>query len=206
MSIVIIDFGLSNISSVYNTIIKIHKDIIVSSDKNVISKAKLLILPGIGTYKDAMTNLVRLDLVDTIIDCVKQKNIPIIGICLGMQLFSTYGDECGRTKGLNLIEGEVKKIVLENKEYRIPHVGWNEITHNNSSIFTGIPNNTDYYFVHSYSFVPKNENEVLAHTEYGTKIAAAIGKDNIYGFQFHPEKSQKAGLILLKNIITKYMR
>ena len=205
MSIVIIDYGLSNITSVYNTLTKIYKNIIISSNKDIILTAKLLILPGVGTYSDAMNNLKKYDLVDIIINIVKNKEIPIIGICLGMQLLSTIGYEGGITEGLNLIEGTVIKIELD-KSYRLPHVGWNEIIHNDSDIFKNIPNHTDFYFVHSYMFIPKDNKNILAYVEYGTQIVAIINKDHIYGFQFHPEKSQKAGLILLKNIISKYIK
>ena len=210
MSIVIIDYGLSNLTSVFHTLKTIYNDVIISSNKKDLLSAKILILPGVGTFNDGMKNIIELDLFDTIRSCVLDKSIPIIGICLGMQLFATYGYEGGKTNGLNLIEGEVIKLISYNKIDKIPHVGWNEIIYDNDNdnVFHNIPNNTDFYFVHSYIFNAKNINDILSTTKYSNysdSIISSIHKNNIYGFQFHPEKSQKAGISLLKNIIYKYI-
>tara|TARA_A100001011_G_C14302643_1_gene841572 strand:- start:1509 stop:2126 length:618 start_codon:yes stop_codon:yes gene_type:complete len=205
MSIVIIDYGLSNLNSVLNTIKNIHNNVIITKDKTELLSANILILPGVGTYADGIKNIIEYDLFNTIRLCVLEKKIPIIGICLGMQLLATCGYEGGKTAGLNLIEGEVTKIISSDKKYRIPHIGWNEIIHKNQSLFNNIPNNTDFYFVHSYEFIVKYKSDILATTNYSSEIISAIHRDNIYGFQFHPEKSQIAGKNLLRNIIQKYI-
>jgi len=205
MCIVIIDYGLSNLNSVLNTIKNINNNVIITKDKNKLLRAKILILPGIGTFSDGMKNIIERDLFDTIRLCVIEKKIPIIGICLGMQLLATHGYEGGKTKGLNLIEGEITKIISSDIKYKIPHVGWNEIIHKNEPLFNGIPNNSNFYFLHSYEFNVKYKSDILTTTKYISEFTSSIQRDNIYGFQFHPEKSQNAGNILLKNVIKKYI-
>jgi glutamine amidotransferase len=206
MAIIIIDYGLSNLNSVLFAFKNIYNNTIISSDKHDILSAKLLVLPGIGTYKDGMENINKLNLFVVIKQAVLENNIPIIGICLGMHLLSTYGYEGGKIKGLNLIEGEVIKLNPEKADQRIPHVGWNEVMHDNVSVFKNIPTNTDFYFVHSYIFNPRYSEDILAKTNYCGEIVSGVQKNNIYGFQFHPEKSQLAGKILLKNIVSKYIK
>jgi glutamine amidotransferase len=207
MSIVIIDYGLSNISSVFNAFKSIYYDVLVSSNHNDLLKAKILVLPGVGTYADGMKNLHDRDLIIIIRKLVLENNIPIIGICLGMQLLSTQGIEGGLTEGLNLIEGNVIKLNVLKEKLRLPHVGWNEIYfENNNDILENIPNNCDVYFIHSYIFDVKNNNHILTKTNYGREFVSSINKNNIYGFQFHPEKSQLAGKILINNIISKYLK
>ena len=205
MTIVIIDYGLSNLNSVYNTLLKIYKNVKISNDPNIIINATFLILPGVGTYEQGMKNINKLNLYHIIRTAVLEKNIPILGICLGMQLFSTYGYENKKTKGLDLIEGEVLKIT-HNDNLKLPHIGWNNIKHDKSDIFNKIPQNTDFYFIHSYSFIPTDTNVISATTNYHKEIVSLCVKDNIYGLQFHPEKSQLAGFILLKNIISKHIK
>jgi glutamine amidotransferase len=204
MTIVIIDYGLSNLNSVYNTFKTISPNIIISSDKDALYSATILVLPGVGTFKDGMKSLDDKGLSNVIKKCVLDKRIPIIGICLGMQMLATTGYEGGKTEGLNLIEGEVKKIIPQRDE-RTPHIGWNEIKHNDCSMFRGIPNNSDFYFIHSYVFDVSNVDHVRATTGYCNDFASVVCKDDVHGIQFHPEKSQKAGLILLQNICSKYI-
>ena len=204
MSIIIINIGLSNVNSVFNAINKIHKNVLISNKKEDIINAKLLILPGVGTYEEGMLNINNLNLYDVIINTVEKKKIPIIGICLGMQLLSTYGYEYKKTRGLNLISGEVLKMNY-NKKKKLPHIGWNSIKHNYTDIFKHIPQDTDFYFIHSFSFIPDDKNVIYANSYYTNEIVSVIVKNNIYGIQFHPEKSQLAGSILLKNIINKYI-
>lgn len=203
MSIVIINYELSNLNSVLYAIKKIYDNVLITQDTDIILKAKLLILPGIGTYKEGVKKLKQLQLFKPIREAVLIKKIPIIGICLGMQLLSTYGEEGGLTKGLNIIEGIVSKI--PDTPMRVPHIGWNSITHNNRDIFNNISNKTDFYFIHSYYFRPMDKKYIQASTYYNTELVAVIVKNNIYGLQFHPEKSQLAGQILLQNIIKKYI-
>ena len=130
---------------------------------------------------------------------VLTKKKPILGICLGMHLLASYGYENEKTEGLNLIEGEVLEMKPQN--YRLPHMGWNQINHNDNSLFKGIINGKDFYFVHRFEFKPKNNVSIAAYTHYGVKFVSAINKSNIHGVQFHPEKSMKQGLAILKNFI-----
>jgi len=156
-------------------------------------------LAGVGTFITAVRRLKALKMWDKIDKEVTVKKKPVIGICLGMQLFSDLSYEGGRTKGFGWIEGQVVK--MDGKDLRIPHIGWNRVNTSGKGIFNGIQNNY-FYFMHSYHFVPKNKNLICGVTDYGDlKIVSAVKKDNIIGVQFHPEKSQSGGLRLLKNMI-----
>jgi glutamine amidotransferase len=160
-------------------------------------------LPGQGSFKsciDALNNIS--GLVDTLNDFAIIKKKPLLGICVGLQMFADIGYEETETEGLSWIAGKVSKIDNHNGKYKLPHIGWNQIKIlRNSKIFKDIENNSHMYFVHSYEFVPEDKNVILATTDYSTKIVCSVEKENIFGTQFHPEKSDKVGLKMIKNFI-----
>ena len=206
-NILIIDYQIGNVSSVINAVKKLGYKVKLSNKKDEFNKASHLILPGVGSFEAGMTNIVKSGIKDIIIDYVINKKIPILGICLGMQLFATEGSENAKghqnktvTKGLNLIEGEV--IKLESKSEKLPHIGWNTVNFKEKNhLNKDLDPSRDFYFVHSYCFKCKNDSEVLATTNYGSIFTSIIKKNNIYGMQFHPEKSLDKGLTLLKNFL-----
>lgn len=198
--IVIIDYDMGNTLSIINALKKLSVEAVVSNDKNVINHAKALILPGVGAYPEAMKNLEKYNLIDLLNENVLNNKKPILGICLGMQIMSDYGEEILVTKGLGWIPGEVKRI--ETKELRIPHVGWNSIEILNSSVlFQNISSDSHFYFDHSYEYICSNTFK-SSQTLYDKLIVSSIEKDNIFATQFHPEKSQTMGLKILKNFLT----
>ena len=195
---------MGKLGSVRNMLKKIGEDSIISSKLSEIENAEKLILPGVGLFSKAMDNLKSMG-IDTIIKNKVNDNTPILGICLGMQLLATFSEE-GDVNGLNIIAGNVKKFKLENN-IKIPHMGWNNINYNNKSIlFDGFDKFEDvrFYFVHSYYYdLSENKNQI-AHAKYGHNFTCAIQKNKVFGVQFHPEKSHKFGIQLLKNFSTLY--
>ncbi len=197
----IIDYKMGNLDSVKRAVEECGGKAIITNNSTDIEIAARIILPGVGAFPTGMENLINLNLLDVIKEQALEKKIPFLGICLGMQLIATKGFEFNETEGLNLIAGEVIKLQSHNGE-RIPHIGWNEIHFiQNSKLLDGIINGTDFYFVHSYHFVCENEKNIIAKTPYCGEFNSIIGKDNIWGTQFHPEKSQKYGFKLLKNFL-----
>ncbi|SKC84931.1 imidazole glycerol phosphate synthase subunit HisH [Maledivibacter halophilus] len=195
--IAIIDYGVGNIKNVYKAFKGLDLDVIVTSDKSVINDSSVIVLPGVGAYKDAMDNLNKHNL----IDCIKEnanKGKLLFGICLGMQLLFEKSYEDGEWDGLGLLEGE---IVRFKNHLKVPQMGWNKIIKSkNDDIAKGINDGEYVYFVHSYYLKPKHEEDVICWTNYGTRVPAIVRKDNIIGMQFHPEKSGKTGMKLLWNI------
>jgi len=201
--IVIIDYNMGNLRSVQKAFERVGADAIISNNHEVIKKASKIVLPGVGSFKDGMENLDKLDLIAILNEEVIAKKKPFLGICLGMQLLSKKGYENGETKGLSWINAEVIKFDFTNyeKKLKIPHVGWNNVKYKNKNIlFDNIVDNSDFYFVHSYYF-NTTENIITSTTDYGFDFTSSIQKDNIYAFQFHPEKSQNVGLKLLENFV-----
>lgn len=199
MSIYIIDYGMGNLLSVQRAIEECGFDAVISADPKDAEKATHLILPGVGAFEDGMKNLAASGWIEGIQKYVDTGK-PLIGICLGMQLMMTTGYEGGIFKGLNLIEGEVVKLIARSNDEKIPHVGWNEVrVVNESSIFDRIEDESDFYFVHSYHVVPKNQEHILAVTDYCGSFVSVVNCNNVYGVQFHPEKSGKTGFKLLTN-------
>jgi glutamine amidotransferase len=209
MSIAIIDYGSGNLRSaakaleVANKNLNTNPKIVITSDPEVIRKSNKIILPGQGSFRDCFLGIKKINgLVDTLNDFVLVQKKPIFGICIGMQLFAKIGYESKETKGFGWIDGIVKKINNINKTLKLPHMGWNQIEYKKDfSLFSGIENQSHMYFVHSYEFLTKQKDYVVATTNYGNSIIAAVTKDNIFGTQFHPEKSQKNGLKLLENFL-----
>lgn len=200
--IAIIDYGMGNKHSVYNALKYIGADAIISSDGNEIRKAERLILPGVGAFGAAMENLQQLGLKEILDEEVLIKGKPFLGICLGMQLLARTGTEKGCFAGMGWIAGEVQRLEADETRFKLPHVGWNDIELiKDAALFKGLKKERAFYFVHSYAMQLGDENDLLARANYGVDFTAAVLRDNIFATQFHPEKSQKNGLIVLENFI-----
>ena len=206
MNVTIVDYNSGNISSVINSFQEVVKDkvkIEVTSDLKKIKSSDKLVLPGQGSFKSCINALNSLNgLVDTLNEFVINNKKPLIGICVGLQMFADIGYEETETKGLGWISGKVSKIDNKNGNYKLPHIGWNQIDIvRESKIFTNVENKSHMYFVHSYEFVPKDKNVITSTTDYSSKIVCSVEKENIFGTQFHPEKSDKIGLKIIDNFI-----
>lgn len=198
--IAIIDYDAGNIKSVEKALQKLGQKTIITRDAETILNADKVILPGVGAFGDAMTNLKKYHL-DQVIYQVVEKGIPFLGICLGLQLLFEKSDESKGVKGLGILEGEVCKIP-ECEGLKIPHMGWNSLSlQNKGRLFQGLQDSSYVYFVHSYYLKAKDENIVKATTEYSTRIHASVEKGNVFACQFHPEKSSDVGLKILKNFV-----
>jgi glutamine amidotransferase len=198
--ICILDYGSGNVQSVYNLISFLDYSVIISNEKSDIEKSTHLILPGVGSFGSAITSIRAKIPLDILEHEVFQKKKPFLGICVGMQVLATLGYEYGIHKGLGWINGKVEKV--DSHKSPLPHIGWNDINLlSESPIFKGLDDNLDFYFVHSFAFVTDDKSIITSNVEYGTTFCSSIQKDNIFGVQFHPEKSQKAGEILFQNFI-----
>jgi len=195
--VTIIDYGVGNLASIRNAFDALEIPVQITSVPKEIESAEKLLLPGVGAFAPAMQQLIDLKLTKVIIEKARQKT-PLLGICLGMQLLFTTSYENGEHKGLNLIPGEVVRFDGVEK---IPHMGWNsiEVADQSNALVQGIPSKNYFYFVHSYYCVPNDQKDVVATCHYGSPFVASVNRDNIWGVQFHPEKSQKPGLQLLSN-------
>ena len=202
MSVLIIDYGTSNLGSARRAFEECGAQVFVSDDPKDILTASKLVLPGVGTFKAGMTLLRDIGWVPAIRQAVQEEGIPLLGICLGMQLLADAGYEGGQHVGLGLISGAVKRLEPDKPGIRIPHVGWNEVyPEQGSRLFSGIPAGSDFYFVHSYHFVPKHKDAICATTPYCGSFVSAVGSDMVFGVQFHPEKSGRLGFQLIKNFL-----
>ena len=206
MNITIVDYKSGNISSVINSFNEVAKDkvkIEVTSDIKKIKSSDKVVLPGQGSFKSCVDGLNNINgLVDTLNEFAINNKKPLFGICVGLQMFADIGYEEIETKGLGWISGKVSKIDNQNGKYKLPHIGWNQINIvKESNIFKDIENNCHMYFVHSYEFIPEDKNVILATTDYSSNIVCAVEKENIFGTQFHPEKSDKVGLKIIDNFI-----
>ncbi|MBI4559556.1 MAG: imidazole glycerol phosphate synthase subunit HisH [Candidatus Hydrogenedentes bacterium] len=201
-TVAILDYGMGNLDSVARAVEECGGNPLVTEDPGSIAKAASIILPGVGAFADGMRELRARGLDSVLSEEAVEKKIPLLGICLGMQLLARKGNEGGETEGLGLIGGEVRRLQPDTPEARIPHIGWNEVELECSCpLFSGIPSNTDFYFVHSYHFYPDRDEAVVARTPYCGRFASCIQRENIFGVQFHPEKSQRPGLTLLRNFL-----
>ncbi len=199
MSIMIIDYGMGNLTSVQRALEEVGAACFISDLPRDIKDAGSIVLPGVGAFKEGMKNLKSSGMADVIVEATNE-GVPLLGICLGMQLLATKGYEGGETDGLNLIPGTIREMQAQAGE-RIPHIGWNEINHcQDHLMYEGIKDLTDFYFVHSYHF-DNDDNHAVTTTPYAGGFTSSVAHNNIWGTQFHPEKSSKAGLKLLENFI-----
>jgi len=206
MNVTIVDYKSGNISSVINSFKEVAKDkvnIEVTSDLNKIKLSDKVVLPGQGSFKSCLDALSKIDgLTNTLNEFAMNNKKPLLGICVGLQMFADIGYEETETKGLGWIAGKVSKIDNQNGKYKLPHIGWNQINIvRESQIFKNIENNSHMYFVHSYEFIPQDKKIISATTEYSSNIVCSVQKENIFGTQFHPEKSDKIGLKIIENFI-----
>ena len=206
MNVIIVDYNSGNISSVINSFKEVAKDkvnIEVTSDLNKIKSSDKIVLPGQCSFKSCVDALNKIDgLSHALNEFAISLKKPLLGICVGLQMFADTGYEETETKGLGWIPGKVSKIDNQNRKYKLPHIGWNEIKIiKDSKIFKGIENKSHMYFVHSYEFVPNDKDVISATTDYSSNIVCSIEKENIFGTQFHPEKSDKMGLKIIKNFL-----
>ena len=206
MNVTIVDYKSGNISSVINSFKEVAKDkvnIKVTSDLSTIKNSDKVVLPGQGSFKSCIDGLNNIDgLINTLNKFALENKKPLLGICVGLQMFADIGYEEIETKGLGWISGKVSKIDNRTGKFKLPHIGWNEINiKKDSKIFKDIDDKSHMYFVHSYEFVPKDKSVILATTDYSTNVVCAVEKENIFGTQFHPEKSDKIGLKIIDNFI-----
>ena len=209
MNIAIIDYESGNISSVINSFKKvcINQNIEIkiefTSDLKTILRSDKIILPGQGSFKNCTESLLKIKgLKDALNEFAIIKKKPLFGICVGMQMFADFGFEEIKTKGLGWISGNVKKIDNKNNQFKLPHIGWNELSINSSSkLFKDIEEKSHVYFVHSYKFIPEDNSYISSKTNYSEEIVASVEKDNLFGTQFHPEKSDSIGLKIIENFI-----
>ena len=209
MLLTVVDYGVGNLRSIAKSIEKANSDnnfnysIKVSSDINDVKKSDKIVLPGQGSFRACKSGIDNIKgLQEELNESVLVKKKPIYGICAGMQLFATTGHEEEKTSGLNWIPGEVIKLDLGSSKLKIPHMGWNELkVENISKVFQDVINKNHAYFIHSYEFVPKDKKSVSITTNYGKDVIAAVSSKNIYGSQFHPEKSQSTGTKILSNFL-----
>ena len=206
--IVIIDYGLGNISSIKNMLKKIgERNVIISSDLEVIKNASKIILPGVGAFDTGMRHLAEFGLKDILDKKALIEKVPFLGICVGMQMLATHSFENGKYEGLNWIKGEVKKVQKTKERLKIPHMGWNNLEIKKETAFIKkLKTKLEFekvsaYFVHSYNFLTKNEDNKIMTVNYGQEITAMVSENNIIGTQFHPEKSNFFGLIFLETFL-----
>ena len=207
MNVTIVDYKSGNISSVINSFKEVAKGkvkIEVTSDLKKISSSDKVVLPGQGSFKSCIDALNTINgLVETLNDFALNNKKPLLGICVGLQMFADVGYEETETKGLSWISGKVSKINNQNGKYKLPHTGWNEVNIvKDSKIFKNVENNSHMYFVHSYEFVPNDKSVISATTDYSSNHVCAVEEENIFGTQFHPEKSDKTGLKIIDNFIS----
>jgi len=209
MSITVIDYGSGNLKSAAKALetaaknINMNSKIIVTSDPKIIKQSDKIVLPGQGSFRDCYLGIKKIPgLNETLNEFVLVKKKPIFGICVGMQLFAKTGYESQETKGFGWIDGEVRKINNIGKKLKLPHMGWNQIEiKKDFTLFSNLKNKSHMYFVHSYELITKQKDCIVATTNYGNSITVAVAKENVFGTQFHPEKSQKNGLIILENFL-----
>jgi len=206
MNVTIVDYNSGNISSVINSFKEVAKDKViveVTADLNKIKSSDKVVLPGQGSFKSCVDALKKINgLTETLNEFAINNKKPLLGICVGLQMFADIGYEETETKGLGWISGKVSKIDNQNGKFKLPHIGWNQINIiKQSKIFKNVENDTHMYFVHSYEFIPNDKNTISATTDYSSNIVCAVEKENIFGTQFHPEKSDKLGLKIIDNFI-----
>ena len=209
MLLTVVDYGVGNLRSIAKSIEKANSDnnlnysVKVSSDVNDVKKSDKIVLPGQGSFKSCVDSLNSINgLVETLKEFAITNKKPLLGICVGLQMFADVGYEEAETKGLGWISGKVSKIDNQNGKFKLPHIGWNEIEiQKESKIFKNVKNKSHMYFVHSYEFIPEDKSVISATTDYSSKIVCSVERDNLFGTQFHPEKSDKIGLKIIDNFM-----
>ena len=206
MNVTIVDYNSGNISSVRTSFKEVAKDTVnieVTSDLDKIKSSDKVVLPGQGSFKSCVDALNEINgLTEALNEFAMSKKKPLLGICVGLQMFAEIGYEETETKGLGWISGKVSKIDNQSGKFKLPHIGWNQINIvKDSKIFKNIENNSHMYFVHSYEFIPDDKKVISATTDYSSNIVCSVEKENIFGTQFHPEKSDKIGLKIIDNFI-----
>lgn len=211
MTIALIDYGSGNLRSAAKAFERVVQDlgrsddVAVTNDPDVVARADRVVLPGVGAYADCRAGIAAIDgMMDALNEAVITRGQPFLGICVGMQLMATAGFEFGETPGFGWIPGAVKPLAPADKTLKIPHMGWNElfwVGYREHPVLKDLANGQHGYFVHSYQFVPEISDHLLAVTDYGGPVTAAVGRDNLVGTQFHPEKSQAVGLKLIENFL-----
>ncbi|MEO6589976.1 MAG: imidazole glycerol phosphate synthase subunit HisH [Pyrinomonadaceae bacterium] len=202
LKLTVVDYGMGNLNSVKKILERMNVETIISSDPKDIFDCDKLILPGVGHFGRAMSNLKTLNIADALNEVVLVKKKPILGICLGMQLLAKKSEE-GNSEGLGWIDAEVVKFNVSDKlKYKVPHMGWNQISIKKQSLLMkNISESAEFYFVHSYHLIANNNSNLLNETNYEYSFTSAVEKDNIFGVQYHPEKSHDTGAQLIKNFI-----
>ena len=199
--IALIDYGIGNLRSVNKALTAAGAEVVQTEDPQIILSASKVVLPGVGAFQDGMQGLVQRELIP-VLQSVAKTGTPLLGICLGMQLFFENSSERGKTAGLGLVEGSVEKF--EADRLKIPQTGWNQIKiRQDSPLFLGVSSQAYVYFNHSFFCKPSNPKNILAETAYGHNYASAVQNGNLFGVQFHPEKSQRVGIQILKNFIER---
>jgi glutamine amidotransferase len=206
MAVVVVDYGAGNLKSCAKALMEAAKgsgtEVAVSADPAAVKRADRVVLPGVGAFADCKAGLESLPgMVEALNEAVLEKQRPFLGICVGMQLMATLGIEYGEHRGLDWIKGKVVKLTPSDANLKIPQIGWNNLSNATHPVLRGLPKDADAYFVHSYHFVADHEADVLSRIDYGGPVVAAIGRDNLIGVQFHPEKSQAVGLRLLADFL-----
>jgi glutamine amidotransferase len=206
MAVVVVDYGAGNLKSAAKALMEAAKgtgiEVSVTADPAHVRRADRIVLPGVGAFADCKAGLEsHPGLVDVLNEAVIEKGRPFLGICVGMQLMATLGIEYGEHKGLDWIQGKVVRLMPNDATLKIPQIGWNNLENSTHPVLRGLPKDADAYFVHSYHFVADRESDVLSRIDYGGPVVAAIGRDNLIGVQFHPEKSQAVGLRLLADFL-----
>jgi glutamine amidotransferase len=203
--VAVIDYGVGNLRSVEKAFATTGYDAVVSGDENVLRAAERLVLPGVGAFAACMKALKERGF-DQLVRQKVSEGTPLLGVCVGMQMLFEESDEFGSTAGLGLLRGKVRRF-SDDLELVVPHVGWNRIQQRQShALFERVPNGSFFYFVHSYYCEPDDSSVAAGETDYGVRYASVVAKENIFGVQFHPEKSQDMGLQLLKNFATTAAR
>jgi len=203
-AVALIDYGSGNLRSAEKALARAGGAVVVTSKPEAIASAERIVLPGVGAFGDCMRGLSAVSgMIEALRESVLRRGVPFLGICVGMQLLASVGHEFGDHAGLGWIAGEVDRLTPSDPSLKIPHMGWNELTVTRPHpLFAGIAPGAHAYFVHSYAMRPRDPTHVLATSDYGGIFTAAVGRDNIAGTQFHPEKSQAVGLTLLGNFLT----
>lgn len=202
IKVAIINYGIGNIRSLYNSLKKIDIEAEIISDPELINNFNKVFLPGVGSYKDAILMIKKFGWDNAIKNFLSKKKGGLFGICVGMQILSSFGYENGKSDGLDIVKGDVVVMDKQGCNLKLPHIGWNNIKILNKSLITrNISNVSNFYFVNSYSFRISNTEEIIATTNYGIEFPSIINKENVFGTQFHPEKSSNAGIQILRNFI-----